>query len=219
MKKFLVFGLLSVVMIMASCKKEKIKGTGEIITEPRSVADFYNVSLSGSSDVFITQGNDFEVKVKGYENIVPELETKVQDGTLLIAFKPNTNVSNDNSEVHITMPNLNSVALSGSGNINAAGSFSGSGNFKATIDGSGNIVLESGDANNYRVDISGSGSVKSFGMISKQAAITIAGSGNVELTVTENLNSTINGSGNVYYKGNPPGVYSKITGSGQVIKQ
>lgn len=219
MKKYFVFGLLSVCLLAASCKKDSIKGSGSIITEPRAVVDFYNISVSGSTNVFITQGTNFDVKVKAYENIVPYLETKVQNGTLFIGFKANSNVSNDNSEVHITMPSLNSVSVSGSGNITSTGSFLGSGNFKATIAGSGNIVLEGGTANNYQINISGSGSLKSFGMVSKQAVVSLTGSGNAELTVLQDLNATINGSGNVYYKGSPATVTSKITGSGQIIKQ
>ena len=219
MKKYFVLGLLSVCLFMVSCKKDSVKGSGSIITEPRAVVDFFNVSVSGSTNIFITQGNNFDVKVKAYENIIPYLETKVQDGTLFVGFKSNSNISNDNSEVYITMPSLNSLALSGSGNISSKGTFLGSGNFKATISGSGNIVIEGGTANNYQINISGSGSVKSFGMISKQAVISIIGSGNAELTVLQDLNATIDGSGNVYYKGTPATVTSKITGGGQIIKQ
>ena len=219
MKKYFVLGMLPVCLFLVSCKKDSVKGSGSIITEPRAVVDFFNVSVSGSTNIFITQGNNFDVKVKAYENIIPYLETKVQDGTLFVGFKSNSNISNDNSEVYITMPSLNSLALSGSGNISSKGTFLGSGNFKATISGSGNIVIEGGTANNYQINISGSGSVKSFGMISKQAVVSIKGSGNAELTVLQDLNATIDGSGTVYYKGTPVTVTSKITGSGQIIKQ
>ncbi|MEO6134504.1 MAG: head GIN domain-containing protein [Ginsengibacter sp.] len=219
MKNYFVLGMVSICLLMVSCNKDSVKGSGSIITEPRSVVDFYNVSVSGSTNVFITQGNSFDVKVKAYENIIPFMETKVQDGTLFIGFKSNANVSNDNSEVYITMPSLNSLAVSGSGNIDSKGSFLGSGNFKSTISGSGNIVIQGATANNYQINISGSGSVKSFGMVSKQAVVSIIGSGNAELTVLQDLNATIDGSGNVYYKGATATVTSKITGSGQVIKQ
>ena len=217
MKRMVMMLMISLALV--SCKKEKINGSGEVITETRTVNEYYNVSVNGSTDVFITKGNNFEVKVKAYENIIPHLETKVQNGTLLIGFKANSNVGNDNSEVYITMPNLNSVAVSGSSNVKSTGTFSGSGNFKATISGSGNIDLQAGAATNYKISISGSGSVRSFGFICEQAEVDIAGSGNAELTVTKNLNATIDGSGTVYYRGNPADVYTKITGSGGVVKQ
>ena len=183
MKKYLAVVFLSVCCIAVSCKKESIKGGGSVITESRQVADFSKISVSGSTNIFISQGASFDVKVKAYENIVPYLETKVQNGTLLIAFKANSNVSNDNSEVFITMPALNGVAVSGSGNINSTGKFPGSDDFTASISGSGNIILEEGATTNYQINISGSGSVKSFDMVSQQAVATIAGSGNAELSV------------------------------------
>jgi hypothetical protein len=117
------------------------------------------------------------------------------------------------------MPSLNSLATSGSGNITSTGAFLGSGNFKASTSSSGNISIEGGSAENFQVNISGSGSVKSFGFPAQQTVVNISGSGNAEITVLQNLNADIKGSGNVYYKGNPATVNSKITGSGQLIKQ
>jgi hypothetical protein len=217
MKRY--FFVVMALMVLVSCKKDRVSGSGEIITETRNVANFYNVSVSSSTNVSITRGDNFEVKVKAYENIVPYLETKIQDGTLLIAFKDNSNIRNDNSEVFITMPSLNSVATSGSGNITSTGAFLGSGNFKASTSGSGNISIDGGSADNLQVNIYGSGGVKSFGFVAQQTVVNSEGSGNAEITVMQNLNATISGSGNVYYKGNPATINSKITGSGQLIKQ
>ena len=199
-----------------SCKKDKIDGGGTIMTEPRKVENFYNVSVSGSTNVFITYGDAFDVKVKAYENIIPILETKVQNGTLLIGLTKN--VSNDNSEVYITMPALSSVTTNGSGNIDTKGSFLGMDYFSATTAGTGVITIEKGSALNYKISIAGSGDVKSFGFVTDQATVTISGSGDAELSVAQKLKATLNGSGNVYYKGSP--VIDAITkGSGQVIKK
>ena len=81
------------------------------------------------------------------------------------------------------------------------------------------ISIDGGSADNFQVNIYASGSVKSFGFAAQQTVVNIEGSGNAEVTVLQNLNATIKGSGNVYYKGNPASINSKITGSGQVIKQ
>lgn len=199
-----------------SCKKEKVSGGGPIITETRNVENFYNVSVSGSTNVFITYGAAFEVKVKAFENIIPMLETNVQNGTLLIGLK--TNVSNDNSEVYITMPSLLSVTTNGSGNIDTKGNFLGMDYFSATTSGSGIITIEKGSAKNYKVSIVGSGDVKSFGLITDQATVSISSSGNAELSVAQKLKATLSGSGNVYYNGSPV-VEATTTGSGKVIKK
>ena len=216
MKKYLLLIIVALSAFFISCKKEKVNGGGAIITEPRNVENFYNVSVSGSANVFITYGSAFDVKVKAYENILSILETKVQNGTLLIGFK--TNVNNDNSEVYITMPALSSVTTNGSGNIDTKGNFLGMDYFAATTSGTGIITIEKGNAKNYKISISGSGDVKSFGFVTDQATVSISGSGDAELSVAQKLNATLNGSGNVYYKGNPV-VDATTTGSGKVIKK
>lgn len=215
MKK-LLFLFVSITAILISCKKEKVEGGGAIITESRNVENFYNVSVAGSPNVFIISGAAFDVKVKAYENIIPILETKVQNGTLLIGLKKN--VSNDNSEIYITMPALSAVTTDGSGNIDTKGNFLGMDYFSATTSGSGMITIEKGSAKNYKISIAGSGDVKSFGFVSEQATVSITGSGDAELSVTQKLKATLNGSGNVYYKGNPV-VDAVSSGSGKAIKK
>lgn len=219
MKRLLLLSLFAFCTLLFSCKKDKITGTGLIITEPREVANFYSVTVNGSSDVYISQGNNFEVKVKAYENLLPYLETKLQNGALLISYKNNSNISNDNSEIYITMPSLVALSTSGSGDINSSGNFLNADNFSATISGSGNINIENSAANQFKGTISGSGNLNCFGLVAKAALITIGGSGNAKITVLQNLTASIKGSGNVYYKGATAVVQSEITGSGQVIKQ
>lgn len=215
MKKSILL-VMTIPVLLFSCKKEKVEGGGTVITEPRNVENFYNVNVSGSTNVYITYGSSFDVKVKAYENIISSLETKVQNGTLLIGFKKN--VRNDNSEVYVTMPALLSVTTNGSGNIDTKGNFLGMDYFSANTSGSGVISIEKGSAKNYKVSIDGSGDVKSFGFLTEQTIITASGSGDAELTVTKSLKATLKGSGNVYYKGNPV-IDASTSGSGKVFKK
>jgi hypothetical protein len=45
----------------------------------------------------------------------------------------------------------------------------------------------------------------------------ISGQGDCRVTVTDELDATISGIGDVYYAGNPPLVRSTITGRGRLI--
>ena len=130
MKKFILFIAIAGLI---SCSKDKISGNGPVTTETRTVPGFTNVSVSGSSNVFITAGAVSEVKIKAYSNLLPYLETKVENGTLLIAYKSNSNVTNDNSEVYITLPELSGLSTRGSGNISGVGSFPLTDNFMDSI--------------------------------------------------------------------------------------
>lgn len=216
MKQSIALILMAAVFLL-SCKKDKIEGDGSIVTETRDLKNFYGINVSSSSKIYITQGNTFDVQIKAYENLLPSLSAIVEDGTLKIAYKSNSNISNDNSEIFITMPSLTGLALSGDGSIETKGQFIGSENFVINASGSGAIAMGNGSANNLRITVDGSNNVKTFGFPVQRAEITLAGSGNAEVNVAKTLNGTINGSGNIYYKGAAESITSKITGSGQVI--
>lgn len=217
MKQNIVLILIAAVFLF-SCKKDKIEGNGPIKTESRDVKNFYSVVVSGSPKVFITQGNSFSVQVKAYGNLLPSLSTTVENGALNIGYKPNLNISNDNSEITITMSVLIGLTLNGSGSIDFKGQPIGSQNFAINASGSGPITMENGSASNLRIIINGSNNVKTFGYPAQASQVNITGSGNAEVNVVQTLNGTINGSGNIYYKGPVKSVTSNITGSGQIIK-
>jgi len=62
------------------------EGFGSTITEELSLTDFTGIELSIDAQVYISQGNDVEVLVKGQENIVDELETRVRNDVWEIEF-------------------------------------------------------------------------------------------------------------------------------------
>lgn len=220
MKRFILLSLIFSVAVVSfsSCKKDKTEGGGQIISETRNASGFYNVSAFGSSSVIINYGTDFSITVKGYENLVPRLETKVQNGTLFIQYEKGSNISNDNIEVTITMPSLISVSVNGNNEMKVAGNFVGMEYFTALLFGSGNISIDGGTANNFKVIQSGSGNLHAFGFSVDHANVNQNGSGNIEINVSKTLSATIAGSGNLYYKGNPQ-ITSNISGSGNIIKQ
>jgi hypothetical protein len=207
-----VAGLLTV----ASCTKDRISGSGSTITEDRNVSNFTKVSTSGSTNIHITNGPNFKVQVKGYENLIPYMETKLSNNTLEIGYKNNVNIKNDNVEVFVTLPALESVNTSGSAAIDVKGTFTGSTGLTASLSGSGNIDIEAGTAPFFKSSISGSGNIRAFGLLAQRADVSISGSGSTEVSAVNNLKVTISGSGTVYYKGQPV-VETSISGSGQVV--
>jgi hypothetical protein len=215
MKKGLFIVIAAAMFGFISCSKERIRGNGSVATEQRTTGNFSKVYNSGSTDVYITQGSVYKVEVRGYSNLLPYFETRLENGTLKLGYRPGVNVSNDNTEVFITMPALDGLQLAGSGNISTAGNFTGSSNFESRIDGSGNITIAQGSTQNFNSSITGSGNIYAFGMIAGLAETNTVGSGNTEITATNQLRVRIEGSGNVYYR-STPSVIANITGSGVV---
>jgi len=216
MKRIIALVSVSSTFLFASCTKESISGNGSTITETRSISNFTAVSASGSTNVYITQGATFKVEVKGYSNLLPYYETKLSSGILQLGYKQDVNVKNDNTEVFITMPALTGIQLTGSGNIDATGNFTGNMDFNARLSGSGNISIEQGSAQNFYSKIEGSGNINALNFVASKAEATIDGSGNTEVTASTQLKVKITGSGNVYYRGTPV-ITTQISGSGVVV--
>jgi len=104
-------------------------------------------------------------------------------------------------------------SLQGSGNQTSV--VSGE-NIVASITGSGTLTL-SGTCNFAEIALRSAGSFIGSNLEIRTAEVTSTGSGSIYIWVTDRLNVKIQGSGNVYYKGNPI-ISSTIGGSGKLIK-
>ena len=216
MKQIFLFSVVSLILL-TSCTKDRITGSGSSSVEHRSLTGFTSVEMSGSTNVLVRQGANFDVQVQGYDNLLPYFETRVSNGALKLGFKNNVIVHNDNIQVTVTLPILSGLSISGSGDMQALGNFTGSSVMEARISGSGNISIEQGITDNFYANISGSGNIHAFGLQSKKAEVNSSGSGSVELKCSDELKVKISGSGDVYYKGTPA-VSAEISGSGRVVK-
>lgn len=205
--------------------------------EVREVSAFSKISLRISGKVYLVQGERQRVKVVAEPETLKEIITEVKDRTLNIRF-PNGNMFRNwnpgKVEVFITVPEVEGLAVSGSGNINSERIkariidfvVSGSGNIEieklsaekvsAAISGSGNIRLNDGGiAEELKARISGSGNIDASGFEAKTVDVQTSGSGNCNVLTNGSLNVRVSGSGSVYYSGNPS-IESSISGSGKV---
>lgn len=239
MKKLLiaVFALLS--MQTFAQRWETIKGDGNVKKETRQVSEFTSLLSQGAMDVKINYGNSNSVVIEADENLLPYIETTVDNGRLIIKSKKNVHLKTSSKMVvQVSMTKINSLQLSGSGNLDGSGAFSsdgktdialsGSGNLKldfdsfkdmeVSISGSGNIDLKGKSTNSIDAKISGSGNIDCSGIASNDVDAKLSGSGNIKVYATNSIDARISGSGNVFYKGNAPKINSKVVGSGKVLK-
>jgi Putative auto-transporter adhesin, head GIN domain len=239
MKRLLIFLFVLISFNSFAQRWETIKGNGQIKKETTEVSNYTSLASMGSMDVQIAYGNSNSVIVEGDENLLPYIETSVENGKLTIRSKKNVNLkSTSKIIVRVSMTKINSLQLSGSGNINGSGAFtsdgktdigvSGSGNLKLDFDsfkdldlsvsGSGNIDLKSSETNSISAKVSGSGNIDCSSISSKDVDAKLSGSGNIKVYANNSIDAKISGSGNVYYKGNAQNISSKVAGSGKVLK-
>jgi hypothetical protein len=219
-----------------SCNISVVRGSGNVISEDRAVSGFSKVLISGSGEIFIEQGDEESLTIKAEDNIIPLITTEVSGDTLNISHGPGPIVTNTKSiEIYLRVKDLDSISTSGSANINCSGlstsnliiNTTGSGNVvisnleNDSIDigssGSGNFTL-AGNTNSLKISTNGSGGCDAENLKSKDCIIDVNGSGNITVNVSDTLDASIDGSGNISYSGNPTVESTKGFGASGVIK-
>lgn len=227
---FSVIGMLSI----TGCAYG-IDGNGNLTTENRTVQAFTGIELSCSANVHFTQGTETSVKVEAEDNIIRHITTEVKNDVLVISTDGKDFNTKRQVNVYVTSPTICLLELTGSGNMTGTNMLScdqmkiriaGSGNVKTdltaktmkmSLSGSGNLDV-SGSATVTDVRIAGSGNIDARTLKSTSSTVSITGSGKSTINVSEQLDVSITGSGDVQYVGEPAKLKTNITGSGNITK-
>jgi hypothetical protein len=207
------------------------RGSGDVTSEEREVSEFTGIELEGEGQVEIEIGPSSSLVIEAEDNLLPLLSSEVSEGVLVLGTTREVDPTRD-IIYHVTMTDLESLQVTGSGRILApavngesvAIGVSGSGEVHADdvaatlveveIEGSGSVEI-AGATDTLVVSISGSGNLDAESLTAMTADVTIPGSGSVVVAVEDHLEVDVSGSGSVEYLGNPT-VDSNITGSGSV---
>jgi hypothetical protein len=236
MKRWKIFVGFVLMLTVTSCSTEII-GEGNIIVETYSITtNVTKISVDDHIPVTVKYGLYKKVHVEGYENLLDYVKISATGGVIRIGMKPDYTYQNLNISAVVEMPTITGITATHAGNIEIdtfvnvlptlALTTSGSGNITSlgklkvgalsiTMSNSGTIYLQ-GNATTQTVQLSGSGGLNSFDMLVNSSTITNNGTGNVFVQVKNDLDATIDSSGNISYKGYPS-LTTNITGTGLLI--
>jgi len=212
---------------------ERVQGNGNISKQARDVSNFRALGLGLPGTVEVRIGNTESVTIESDDNILPLIETVVEDGTLKIRpARRNLQLDTRNLKVVITAKKLERIAVGGSGSVDAEDLRGGQLSFD--VDGSGSINLRNiegesvsvslggsgnlkatGSADKLKISIGGSGKVSTGQLATREAAVSIGGSGQATVWAKQALSVSVAGSGDVSYYGDPQ-VTKSVMGSGTV---
>jgi hypothetical protein len=227
-------GIILTVFIIALTATTGLATNRPVEKETRDLKGFTKVSFGVAGNLYINIGPEFNVVLEGEKSLLDDIKTEVSGGKLVIR-KDNWRLNmNEKVTVYITMPEISSLGVSGSGRAeikdavkteNLSLNVSGSGKlytgditvsgFNCSISGSGDIIPGGGSAAKGEISISGSGNYSGESIKIGTAEISISGSGNCNCNVTESMQARVSGSGNVTYLGNPR-MDARVSGSGRV---
>jgi len=223
---------ISIFASTTSCNINCIEGTGAIVNKTLPIEKFSELELNSSIPVFISQGNEQHVNVKGNENLIGLLNKELNGDTWKIEFDKCLS-STENFEVHITVTDLSRVELNGSGAISSRNTIKGE-IFELVLDGSGDLKIDlqvkeletqlngsgdmqlSGSTKTHDISLDGSGDINAENLKSDDVKVDVNGSGDVRVFSSYKLDIKVNGSGDVYYKGDVKSISSDINGSGNL---
>jgi hypothetical protein len=217
--------IVFLLIVLALCTSLNAQKTvNDPNAQVRSVSGYHGVSVSGSIELFLTQGNEESVVVSADDtNIRDKVITEVDNGILRIYLERKNKMRIDwpnknKIRAYVSVKDIDYLSSSGSGKLHIEGNIkadklkvdiSGSGNvegavttkeFSLGISGSADADL-SGTAEKSEFHISGSGNIRSYDFSTEYCNASISGSGNVKVTVTKELSAHISGSGSVFIKG------------------
>lgn len=229
MKKSL---LLSVLMVGFCLIFAVASLAADLVSETRDVEPFDSVKMSGSGNLYITQGESTGLRVEAKQRVLDNLLTHVEGGVLVIKKKTGWS-GRGKVNAYVTMIEVKRLALAGSikliGQTPVASEsltlkVAGSGQIDLDVDvqklstsisGSGEANLR-GRAAAHDFKASGSGELDGFELETEKTKIVLNGSGRAEVSVSQEMDVKISGSGKVFLKGEGKIGDLKISGSGRV---
>jgi hypothetical protein len=189
-----------------------IRGSGKVATVSRNVSGFSKIDTQGAYDVDVVVGPKASLKITGDDNLLPLVETRVEQGTLVLTSKKNLN-PRKSLKVTITTPSLESFMLKGAGDVDIKG-IEGN-DFSLSLFGAGDLRA-SGTVRNLNATLKGAGDMNLFGLRAENAVAELSGAGDVSVYATKYLKARVSGVGDLRYKGHPEKVEKSSSGVGDI---
>jgi hypothetical protein len=238
------FILIMILLAIQSCKKENacdcLKRTGSVIQEIRELENFHTVHVSNHVNVVFTEDTigPQQVKAEAGENLIALVKTEVVDGILYIRNNNRCNFTR-RYDVPITVyirmgRELQKITASGTGKISNNGTCT-SPSLALEIKSSGDITMNVSGSSVYTYqhaegDIELTGTAREVIIYSTGTGFTITDEcaspycwvytrtiGKTTVYPLQELICEIDGSGNLYYRGQPAQITSTLHSTGQVL--
>lgn len=203
------------------------KSTGKQITETRFPGEFKEIQVNDKMEVLVQYGAEYQVAVNAGENIIGNVKTWVENGTLKIDNKNTCNFVRGYKRkitVTVSLPYLRKLEHLGVGPVTInlsqdslfvraenSGEIYINGNFdqvRTSSHGNGDVYL-SGNSNSLMAYCFGTNYLKAKKMLVKNYVyISTYSVGDAELNLSDQagLDYLIWKDGNIYYSGNPQAI-------------
>ena len=213
-----------------------VTGNGHVVEESRDISGFTGVLISSGIDVYLSEGDHFEVRVEADENLLDVIETKM-NGSMLEVGTDRVNIRNAKSKkVHVTLPELSALKISSAGDcegqtlfhcddldlsVSSAGDLSlevKARRIDLGISSSGDVKL-AGETEVFDVSLSSAGDLHAFDLEAGRVKVNVSSAGDARVNAREEISMSASSAGNIYYKGDAKVIRSSTSSAGDIVKK
>ncbi len=184
---------------------------GPDLGEVRKTGSFHGVTLTCVLEVDVSIGPATKVELRGPQEWLARVETKVVNGAL-VASMPGRWNNVPRIKLLITTPELTSIDISGVAGLHA-GKLAGK-TLDVHLSGVGSVAL-AGTVEQLRVDASGTAELLAKQLVTRSTVIDVSGTGEATVHATKQIAASISGTGSIIVYGKPASVQKSISGAGE----
>lgn len=188
-----------------------------------SVKNFNSLRVSSGIDLYISQGANENLTIKGRNDVIEDVIVEQNGGEITIKYKEGINwgrvFKNQSIKVYVNYKTLKSLSASGGSDVYTQNTLktdelsltaSGGSDLKMALDcknlsiriSGGSDAELSGNGDNLRLEASGGSDVDAFGFTVNYAKATVSGGSDANLMVNKMLEASASGGSDITYKGN-----------------
>ncbi len=232
--KFIIATITALLFASCNLNVNTIEGSGNVTTEKRIVqGDFKRISVSNAIDLVIEQSDATEITVEADDNLQKEIETKVENGTLIIKCKFSSFRNITMKKVTVKMPSLEKIEASSASTVQSKNVFQGenidlesssaatmdlnleSDNISATSS-SGSSINVQGKALKIQTRASSGASVDAAKLFANEVNADVSSGGSINVHPIVSLNAEASSGGHINYDITPKSIEKKSSSGGSI---
>lgn len=235
--------LLVISITLGSCKKDVgdcFKSTGEITSEWREAGEVKHIFLYNNINLTLIPSDSTGIEISAGKNLLSKIKSELKGDTLELSNTNSCNWVRDFSKeisAKVFVKNFTGLDYRSTGDVNCSDTLFSDSLVVNVYEGSGIIdllsvtpflksaihygtadIIISGHTNLSQVYSAGWGLIDNRNMISTFVYVNSLSTNDTYVNVNRTLSASINGIGNIYYKGNPQNISLENTGSGKLLK-
>ena len=213
-----IAGLLSTVLLLGGWHPfGEVVGSGNLITKEEQFNDFTVVDAGSGFNVEISNSSFYSVIVTADDNVMEHIEVSKSGDTLKVGVNWGTSLRSTTLKIHITMPAINRIELSG-GAQGKVEDFISSNPLLVELSG-GSQLTGQGSAGELTVDASGGTQLHFADYSVQNSNIELSGGSQATINLDGTLDADLSGGSQLYYYGNPTLGHIETSSGSQIHKK